>query len=941
MRKIFTISLFLIFYFSAHSQKYEVTGTLTDTSGLPLIAATVMLMDADSVLLEYTLTDNKGEFEFKSIREPKIIIKATYIGYIPKTIALSYENKAIVNLGKITMAEMDIQLMEVVIKEAKAPLRLRGDTVEYDISQFKVPEGATLEELLKRLPGLELSQDGAIQSDGKDVTKLTVDGKTFFSDDPKFAIKNLPAEGVSKVQVFDKKDEEALLTGKSTSSEEKTMNVELKEEFKKGGFGKATVGGGSISRGELKANYNKFDKTNQISFVGIANNTGRNGLSWDDYQDFMGSNSWEDDSDYNYGFGNGFTRYFGGSGSSDLENKVSNAFFSGNSGGFPTNIISGINYNHDKEKNKFSGRYLFQNTGNEKETFTDTRTFLSDFNLDNARYNNDSRGSINHRAETKYQYDFDSLLTAIATADVAIVNTSNEQNGSNTLLKNSQTLTSSSMFNNSSDLAGRLLNTSFLLRKKFKKAGRSIGFNVSYLKTDIQDDQQRFSDNFFYNEGGSLDSSLIIKQFNKDTLDKYVVKSNVMYSEPLNKNFFLKVFYNYGLRQENGTRITEDQQENIEVLVRNNLLSRIYDNKIINQRAGTSLTYSHKNNNVTIGGAYQTFDLVGNFRSPDPSVLNGKANNQFYRWLPYAEYSGNITRNTNINVDYEISVSEPTIDNLLPVVDFSNPLYITEGNPDLVPTLNHRVGMWFNHSWPAEGIRANLSARYTYYEDQIITEQLVDQNLVTRSKPVNYDGGTQFWSNAGVSFPIIRNKLKMRTNVNFSSSNSFAFVNNVLNTTVNERWSPSINFDFTPNDKTAVYLNSSISFSSAEYDINTSQNQNIVNQNYNLDVNHDFGKGWFVNSTLRYSVFENDRFGISQNIPIINFSVYKQIFKGKKGEIRLSLFDALNKSILINQSTSVSRVFDSRTPTLARYVMLSFSYNLKGMKTSVAKNNHW
>lgn len=941
MQKNIYIFFFLSFFTSSFAQKYNVTGILTDTSGLPLIAATVMLMDADSVLIEYTLTDNKGEFEFKSITDTKTIIKATYIGYIPKTIPLSYQNKPIIDLGKISMTEMDIQLMEVVIKEAKAPLRLRGDTVEYDISQFKVPQGATLEELLKRLPGLELSQDGAIQSDGKDVTRLTVDGKTFFSEDPKFAIKNLPAEGVSKVQVFDKKDEEALLTGKSTGSDEKTMNVELKEEFKKGGFGKATIGGGSITRGELKANYNKFDKTNQVSFVGIANNTGRNGLSWDDYQDFMGSSSWDDDDDYDYGFGSGFTRYFGGSGSSDLENKVSNAFFTGNSGGFPTNIISGVNYNFDKKKDKFSGRYFFQNTGNEKETFSDTRTFLTDFNLDNARYNNDTRGSINHRAETKYQHDFDSLFTAIITADIALVRTQNDQNGENTLLKNSQILTSNSMFNNTSDLAGRLLNTSVLLRKKFKKAGRSIGFNASFLKTDIQDDQQRFSDNFFYNDGGTLDSSLIIKQFNKDTLDKFVLKSNVMFSEPLSKKIFWKVFYNYSLRQENGTRITDDQQENSEILLRNNLLSRIYDNKIINQRSGTSLTYSHKNNNVTIGGAYQAFNLSGNFRSPDISILNGQADNSFYRWLPYAEYSGNITRNTYINADYEISVSEPTIDNLLPVVDFSNPLYITEGNPDLVPTLNHRAGMWFNHSWPADGIRINASVRYTYYEDQIITEQQVDQNLVTRSRPVNYDGGTQFWTNVGVSFPVIRNKLKMRTNVNFSSGNSFAFVNNLLNETLNERWSPSINIDFTPTEKTAVYLSSNLSFSSAEYNINVSQNQNIINQNYNLDMNQNFGKGWFMNATLRYSIFKNERFGIAQNIPIINFSVYKQILKGNKGEIRLSLYDALNQSILINQSTSVSRVFDSRTPTLARYVMLSFSYNLKGMKSSVAKNSHW
>ena len=220
----------------AFAQKFDVIGTIKDTLGQPLIAATVMLMDKDSLLLEYTQTDLKGAFEFKSIREKHCIIKTSYLGYFPLTKVVQYTGQNI-NLGTLYMEEIAKELMEIVIKEAKAPLKLRGDTVEYDASQFKVPKGSTLEELLRRLPGLELSQEGDIQADGKGVTKLTVDGKTFFSDDPKFAIKNLPAEGVSKVQVFDKKDEEALLTGKSTASEEKTMNIELKEEFKKGGFG--------------------------------------------------------------------------------------------------------------------------------------------------------------------------------------------------------------------------------------------------------------------------------------------------------------------------------------------------------------------------------------------------------------------------------------------------------------------------------------------------------------------------------------------------------------------------------------------------------------------------------------------------------------------------------------------------------------------------------
>jgi hypothetical protein len=938
MKKVISISFFAVFINVIYAQKYDIKGVITDTLNEPLIAATVMLMDKDSILIEYTQTDLKGAFEFKSVRDKTCLIKTSYLGYFPLTISVVYDNKNVINLGNLRMVEIARELMEIVIKEAKAPLRLRGDTVEYDASQFKVPQGATLEELLRRLPGLEVSQDGSIQADGKGVSKLTVDGKTFFSEDPKFAIKNLPAEGVSKVQVFDKKNEEALLTGKSTASEEKTMNIELKEEFKKGGFGKVTAGGGSENRGELKGNYNKFDSKNQISLVGVANNTGRNGLSWDDYQDFMGSNSWNNNDDYDYGFGGGFVRYFGGGGSG-LESKVSEAFWSGNNGGFPTNIIGGINYNYDHKKNKLAGRYFYQNTGNEKETFSDSRSFLSGFFLDNNRNEDHEKGSINHRAETMYQYDIDSFLTAIVTADLALVHSENFQNGDNTIKRDGKQVTSASSFDNSSDLSGRLINTSLLLRKKFRKAGRAFGVNASFLKTDISDFQKRFSDNFFYNDLGINDSTLILKQFNQDTLDKIVIKANAMYSEPLSKKLFFKVFYNLSSRAEEGNRYVDDEDEN--ALIRNNNLSRLYNNSILNQRAGSMLTFSHKGLNLTAGGAFQRFDLTGTFQSPDPTIFKGDVNNKFNLWLPYAEFNGSISRNTWINMDYGISAQEPSIENLLPVVDFSNPLYITEGNPDLVPTLNHRLGLWFNHSWPADAIRINLSTSYTYFEDQIIMKQEVDENLVTRSQPINYSGGNQIWSNAGLSFPVVRNKLKMRLNIGRSGGRSFAFVNDILNNTNTVRWSPGLYIDITPTEKTAIYLSTNLSYSNTTYDINTSQNQNITNQNYNVDFNTNFAKGWFWNSTLRYSLFKNERFGIEQNIPIINLSIYKQILKGNRAEIRLSLYDALNKNIQINQSTSVSRVLDSRSPSLARYAMLSFSYNLKGMKSTVAKNDYW
>ncbi|MBK7637890.1 MAG: carboxypeptidase-like regulatory domain-containing protein [Saprospiraceae bacterium] len=205
MKIITALLITMSFLQISWAQKYEVKGTIKDTINGPLVAATVMLMDTDSILIEYTQTDLNGHFEFKSITEKSCIIKTSYLGYFPLTINVSYEGKNKIDLGTVMMYEIAKELMEIVIKEAKAPLKLRGDTVEYDASQFKVPQGSTLEDLLKRLPGIEVNQDGALQADGKDVSKLTVDGKTFFSEDPKFAIKNLPAEGVSKVQVFDKR----------------------------------------------------------------------------------------------------------------------------------------------------------------------------------------------------------------------------------------------------------------------------------------------------------------------------------------------------------------------------------------------------------------------------------------------------------------------------------------------------------------------------------------------------------------------------------------------------------------------------------------------------------------------------------------------------------------------------------------------------------------
>jgi len=285
------------------------------------------------VLLDYTTADLKGKFEFTNISNSQIIIKVTYLGYLPKLVAASLLDKK-VNVGKIILQEMASELLEVVIKAAKASIKIKGDTIEYDISQFVVPDGSTLADLLKKLPGLFVLSDGTIMVEGREVSKLTVDGKVFFTEDPKLAMSTLPAEAISKVQVYDHKTEESLITGKSSQNDGKEINVELKEEFKKIHFGKIAVGVGSESRRELKGNFNKFGDKNQFSIILTSHNTTKNIFSLEDRVDFFGSSSKVSYGGYEYGFGG-----LGSNTTSSLERRISEGLFSVNKTGFPYTIL--------------------------------------------------------------------------------------------------------------------------------------------------------------------------------------------------------------------------------------------------------------------------------------------------------------------------------------------------------------------------------------------------------------------------------------------------------------------------------------------------------------------------------------------------------------------------------------------------------------------------
>ena len=286
-----------------------------------------------------------------------------------------------------------------------------------------MPEGSTVEDLLKKLPGIQVDQDGDIIADGQNVTEVTVDGKKFFGGDPKAATKNLQAEGISKVQVYDNKSEEEEITGQSNGNQDKTLNLELKEDYKSGAFGKVTGGYGTESRAELKGNYNRFNDKIQFSLIGVGNNTGRNGLSWDDYSGFLGSQafSFGDDGIYGFGSGGGFQVFRFGGEEDNLESSLRNVFFSGNQAGLPENYNGGTNFNYEHEGTKLNAYYFINRKGLDVTRTTDRETFLENGNVLEENSSISETTALGHRAEVTWEQEIDSFHTIIVKTQFAAV----------------------------------------------------------------------------------------------------------------------------------------------------------------------------------------------------------------------------------------------------------------------------------------------------------------------------------------------------------------------------------------------------------------------------------------------------------------------------------------------------------------------------------------
>ncbi len=949
---LFTCFLFYI-QFSTIAQSIEIRGRITDTLQIPLVAATILILDAkDSSYISFTQTDNEGNFKVRQKLKNPFILKVTYLGYFAFEKIIDPAIIQIVDLGNVALTQINTVLFEVIIKEAKAPLKMRGDTLEYDATTFKVPAGSTVEDLLRRLPGMAVGADGAITSHGQSVNKVTVDGKRFFGDDPTMATKNLPAESVSKVQVFNEKSEQEKLTGLTLEKDQKTMNLELKDDFKKGGFGKILAGIGmeernesdagndQIIKTELKGNYNKFDKKIQLSLIGVQNNTGRNGMNWNDHQDFRGQQSWEwNSAEEIFGFGYSSGMIFNSPGGGDEESDDFGGtvgFFGDQNSGFPQNALAGINYNYDFNKVKFTGMYSFRQNDLFSRADRVQQFLLPGSNYLSTDLSEQNRKNNSHRVEFIYENEFDSLNSMILKLRGNAVFTQTDVNSQFVNSKEPGIINGSLVLSKNAERANYGWQGVAYYKRKFKNKKRNFGINFIYNNNDRSTDEYLNSENEFYS-GNTIDSVSLLNQFIEFETDIRSIKSSALYVEPIARNLSLQFFINYLQRDDQlGRDVFDDISDS---LVLNKNYSRNNDHVFRMKRAGSIIQYGKDGKNISFGIAVQNIQLVGQFNEGVSQL--GSINRSYDNFL--ATVSGNIqiSNDKRIGLSYYGNIQEPSFKSLTPIVDNTNPIYIRLGNPDLNPEKWHQLNLHYYANNKIRFINYNLSMNYNFYDNQHITEQIIDTFLVTSSKLINYNGGQRFNVYAGFGFPIIKNRLTVNLNYNYNYFLTKSLINYELNEADRNSHSVGANISYTPNEKYSIYSDNRWSFAQTKYSIKTSQNNITLNQFYNLSLNAKLLFKIYINSSLNFRLFENELFDTKYEIPILNASIYRLFLKGDRLELRLSTYDLLNKNRSINQIANVNIISETQTMVLTRYYLISLSYNIKGIRASVKRSNDW
>ncbi len=905
--KNYFLPLLLLLSLQLTAQNFEISGRITDgTTKQPLEAATVYVENpADSTLVSYTISESDGDFLITgNTGSPNLALIVSFTGFELHRQIIDFSDGYIKNTGDIAMLEADNALDEINLVGARAPIVIKKDTLEFNASSFVTRPDANLEELMKKLPGVEVDTQGNITVNGKPVSRILVNGKEFFGNDPKIATKNLPKEIIDKIQVTDTKTRSEEFTGKAGDPDNKTINITIQEDKNKGYFARATVGGGTDDRYEMSGIGNYFKDKMRISVLASSNNINSSGFSFDEVFDMMGRNA------RSFSFNSS-----GGSFGINGQNF-------GGGGGITKAETAGINFvNEWGKKAELNADYFFGRNDTETLTIIERENILP-----NSRffYNSTSASNLvndSHRANARFEYKPDTL-TRISIAPRFNSNTafSNRSNNAESLNENRElvnaTETIDDEFLESQSFSNRL---DFIRRYGNRGAYSQVNFENRH--------QKQKNENFFFSESRFFDDEDV--QIQDQFIDEDQIENEysvgVTQRFVLLEKFFLDASYNFSATNNTNTRYVYDQDlESGAYNDFNNLLSSDFQSRSQKNIPNVGLNYEGTKWRLGSEVGLLNTTLENNNFLQDISYSNN-FNNLFLRGNVRYE----ITRSKSIYLNYNSDAGIPSIRQLQPVVNRTNPLNIVVGNPDLRPTFTQTLrGGFRNYDFSKRSGFFSYGS-VTFTDNSIVPVTTTDEDLVRTTTYANVDGAIN--SNVGMSFSKQYKKEKRefsyRLGVNGNYDRNVGFTNAVQYKAERYTVRPSVNFTLAIEDYFSFNPGYQLAFTETQYDINANRNENFTNHTISLEATTFWPKNVVLGNDISYNYYGNLSAGFDNTAFLWNVSLGYKFLKDN-ATLKFKVYDMLNENVSTQRTVGDDFIQDTQNLILRRYGMLSFTYKI-------------
>ncbi len=877
---------------------FNIRGVVADPDREGLVAATVKLLnEKDSTFVKGAKSGNNGSFVISDVNKGRYIVEATYLGY-----AASHRNVTVnasnVRLDTIMMQESDYELGEVVVKGILTEIKVMEDTIEYNAGAYKTQPNAVIEDLLKRLPGVEVDSDGKITVNGKEVSKILIEDKEFFSDDPKVASKNLPVNMIDKLQVVDRKSDLARMTGVDDGEEETVINLTVKKGMKNGWFGNAEAGYGTDSRYNANFNVNRFWNDNQFTLLGNFNNVNQLGFTDGNASRF---------------------RRFGGT------------------TGITTSQAFGINFNvGNKEIFRVGGNVMYSHTDRDNRTSTEREYLVLDQMSSIGKYTRDKGHNIRAGFRVEWNPDSFNSIDFRPRLSYNINDSYSEDSTFNYASDALRSAISRSLNTASSDGKSFEFGAQFIYNHKFRsRRGRSLSVDLNYSHSNVTENELSYSRNIFYLFNDSTD---IYDQLNDNHTWSDNVSGRLTFTEPLGnvKNGrFIKLAYRLNYRWNNADKNVYDHPIAIDPIlgpvidytqeIFNPSLSNQFRNDYFNQNVRLSFQQITSALNLEAGISFvptmsKSMDLINSERNiPERWVMN---------FAPFVNYRHKFSKTRSLNFRYNGRSSQPSLTQLQPVPDMSDPMNIIQGNPELKPTFSHSMNLRFQDFNAKSQRSIMLMANASVVQNSIISKMVRDSQ--TGAQTTTYTNVNGVWNAMlanMISFPL-RNKMWQFSNSLFGNfSHGVGFNNGQRNNSEALRVNLSPAISFRPENLEFEFR--------PRYGLQYTHNSVTTNSSTKPTV-HNYGGSFsayyrtpidvILSSDVTFTATKGYSEGYDKNEWMWNASISYETLRDKSLTFAVKAYDLLGQQSNISRVATANYIDDQRFNSLTRYFMFTVSY---------------